>query len=165
MEKDKLRDTLGRPLTQSLFLEVGYSDYAVYSIDQDEDYEYKGKMYPSLKRLYLECGDPTEYEFANKHLLGWKHWQRLKANKVLAKRFKEWEEELEVRLRSEGIKNAIEHAKTGTFQAAKWLADKGWDVKGAGRPTKGQTEREARIEERLADEYADDVAYLFEKEG
>lgn len=165
MEKDKLRDTLGRPLTQSLFLEVGYSDYAVYSIDQDEDYEYKGKTYPSLKRLYLECGDPTEYEFANKHLLGWKHWQRLKANKVLAKRFKEWEEELEVRLRSEGIKNAIEHAKTGTFQAAKWLADKGWDVKGAGRPTKGQTEREARIEERLVDEYADDVAYLFEKEG
>lgn len=165
MDKNKLKDGQGRPLTQSLFLEVGYTDYAVYTIDQDEDYEYKGRVYPSLKRLYLECGDPTEYEFANKHLLGWKHWQRLKANKVLNKRFSQWEEELEVKLRSEGIKNAIEHAKTGTFQAAKWLADRGWDKRGAGRPSNEEVEKETRIQEKIADEYADDVAYLFGKEG
>lgn len=161
IDKDKLKDGLGRPLTQSLFLEIGYSDYAVYSIDQDEDYEYKGKIYPSLKRLYMECSDPTEYEFANKHLLGWKHWQRLKANKILNKRFKEWEEELEVKLRSEGVRNAIEHAKTGTFQAAKWLADRGWDKRAAGRPSKEEIERETRIQDKLSDEFSEDYGRLF----
>jgi hypothetical protein len=161
MDKSKLKDSRGRPLTQSLFLEIGYSDFAVYSIDQDEDYEYNGKVYPSLKRLYLECGDPTEYSFAQKYLLGWKHWQRLKANKVLNKRFSEWEEELEVKLRSEGVREAIEQAKGGTFQAAKWVADRGWDKRAAGRPSKEEIEKESRIQDRIDDEYKEDIVSLF----
>ena len=54
IDKATLRDTKGRPLTQSLFLELGYNtQYAVYTL-KDEDYNYEGKLYPSLKRLYLE---------------------------------------------------------------------------------------------------------------
>ncbi|AFE86219.1 hypothetical protein [Salinivibrio phage CW02] len=161
MDKNKLKDTQGRPLTQSLFLEIGYSNYAVYTIDQDEDYTYKGKVYPSLKRLFLECEDPTEYEFANKHLLGWSHWQRLCRNKILNKRFEEWREELEVKLRSQGIKQAIANAKNGGFQASKWLSEGGWDKAKPGRPSKEDKERHERIQSRVDDELQQDVAYLF----
>lgn len=60
------------PLTQGLFLEIGYTKYSVYTL-KDEDYEYKGQMFPSLKRIYLEMADAGEYEFATTHLLGWSH--------------------------------------------------------------------------------------------
>ena len=63
MDKNSLKSTNGIPLTQSLFLEIGYTDYAVFTL-KDDDYEYKGRVYPSLKRLYLEMEDVGEYEFA-----------------------------------------------------------------------------------------------------
>ena len=62
----KFRDeTTGNFYTQGLFLELSYADLrnAVYTL-KDFDYEFKGKTYISIKRLYLEIGDPTEYEFA-----------------------------------------------------------------------------------------------------
>ncbi|MFM0827351.1 hypothetical protein, partial [Klebsiella oxytoca] len=62
IDKKLLKDTMGRPLTQGLFLEIGYNtEYAVYTLE-DEDKEYKGKTYPALKKLYLACEDPTEYK-------------------------------------------------------------------------------------------------------
>src|SRR5574343_1660601 len=97
-----LVDNTGKPLTQSLFLETGYSIFAVYSL-KDDHYTYNGKLYPSLKKLFIEMEDPMEYDFANQYLLGWKHWQRMNANKMLRTHFDEWREELEYRLRCKGI--------------------------------------------------------------
>lgn len=162
MEREKLLDSAGRPLTQSLFLEVGYSNEAIYTL-KDVDHTYNGKVYPSLKRLFLEKNDPTEYEFATAYLLGWKHWQRMNENKLLRKHFDEWREELEVKLRCEAVKQAIAHAASGTFQAAKWVADRGWATRGAGRPTKADLDREKRIQEKIDDEYSGDVVRMFKQ--
>lgn len=161
IDKSKLKDTSGRPLTQSLFLEIGYDeDKAIYTF-KDEDHEYKGNTYYSLKRLYLEMEDPTEYEFANTYLLGWQHWKRLRANKILAKHFDEWEEELELRLRAQGIRAAIDQAAEDKgFQAAKWLADKGWQKNAVGRPSKHEKLREERMQAKLEDEFKGDVVRL-----
>lgn len=161
INKEDLKDSMGRPLTQSLFLEVGYdTDKAVFTL-KDEDFFYEGHTYPSLKRLFLQCEDPTEYLFAKTHLLGWSHWQRLNNNKLLAKHFREWREELEVALRSQAILNIIDCASEDKgFQAAKWLADRGWEKRGAGRPSKEEALREQRIAERIEDEFAGDVVRL-----
>src|SRR5690625_4311210 len=102
MKKDvsKFLDVNGQPLTQSLFLEIGYSTkYAIYTL-KDYDHEYKGKIYPSIKHLYLDEEDPTEYVFANKYFMSWSHWKRVRENKVLQLHINEWREELEIRLRS-----------------------------------------------------------------
>ena len=72
MNKKLLTDGSGKPLTQGLFLEIGYSDSALYTL-KDNDHEYNDKALPSIKRLYLEMEDVTEYEFANKYFLGWSH--------------------------------------------------------------------------------------------
>lgn len=49
IDKNKLRDTMGRPLSQALFLEVGYNlEYAYFTL-KDEDHAYQGHVYPSLK--------------------------------------------------------------------------------------------------------------------
>lgn len=163
MDKSKLKSTTGIPLTQSLFLEIGYTDYAVYTL-KDEDYEYKGMVYPSLKRLYLEMEDAGEYEFACTHLLGWKHWQRLCANQTIAKEIDEWRYELELKLRSQAIKQIRVKAITEKgINAAKWIAEKGWDKKPAGRPTKSQIERETKMQADIISMFDADLQRL--KEG
>lgn len=157
IDKSLLKTANGIPLTQGLFLEIGYKDYAVFTT-KDEDYEYNGKLYPSLKRLYLEMEDVGEYEFATTYLLGWNHWQRLCANKEVMKHVEEWRTELELRLRSKAIKSII--AKTQFekgINAAKWLAEKGWDKRKAGRPTKEEVQREAKVQADLNKMFEDDL--------
>ena len=67
LDKSKMLDSMQRPLTQSLFLELGYTDFAIFTLKED-DYVYNDKTYISLKKLYLEMEDPTEYDFANECL-------------------------------------------------------------------------------------------------
>src|SRR5690606_5563811 len=87
IDKSKLKDTMGRPLTQGLFIDFNYDDkYAVYTLDE-EDKEYKGVLYPSLKKLYIACDGNTTYQIDNKHLLDWRHWPRLKENIALRRLF------------------------------------------------------------------------------
>lgn len=161
MDKNQtMLDSMGKLRTQSLFLELGYGAEAIFTL-KDQDHTHEGKEYLSLKRLYLEFEDPTEYEFATNVLLGWKHWQRMCENKLIRKHIDDWRDELEVKLRSRAIIDAIKEARKGHFQAAKWVADRGWSTRGAGRPTKAETERQKKIEERIDDEYKGDVVRMF----
>lgn len=158
--KDQLRDTRGYPLTQALFLEVMYSDYAIFTMS-DEDKEYNGKTMYSLRKLYLEIGDPTEYQFAKTCLLGWDHWQRMLENKRIREEVDKWRAELEVSLLSEGVHSIVESAANGNFQSAKWLAERSWKEKrGAGRPSKQDADREKRIASRVNGQFDADIIRL-----
>ncbi len=161
INKKLMKDTSGRPMTQSLFLENGYdTDKAVYTL-KDDDHTHKGIVYPSLKKLFLELEDVIEYEFANTYLLGWSHWQRLNKNKLMTKHFAEWREELELSLRSQGVRGIIDMtADEKGFQACKWLVDKGWDKKQAGRPSKSEKLKEERQQAALDDEFTGDVVRM-----
>lgn len=156
IEKSLLKDTQGRPLTQGLFLEISYNtQYAVYTL-KDEDHEYEGKVYPSLKRLYLSMEDVVEYDFATKYLLGWSHWKRLQENKAIAKHIAEWREELELKLRSQAVRDIIDMtADEKSFQAAKWIADKGWDKLAKGRPRTAEKVREEALQNAIEEDYKD----------
>ncbi len=161
MDRLKLKDSRGRPLTQGLFLEIGYNtEFAVYTL-KDDDFEYDGQVYPSLKKLYLECMDPEEYIFATTYLLGWDQWQRICNNKILKKHVDEWRTELEYKLRSLGVQSIIEHAQGPKgYQAAKWLAEKGFNRRGAGRPSKEDVESEKRFQAKIEEEYGADIVRL-----
>jgi len=166
MNKVNLRDTNGKPLTISLFLEINYDrKYAVYTLKED-DYEFEGKLYPSIKKLYMAEEDPTEYEFATKHFLGWKHWKRLNDNKTLSPYFEEWREELEVKVRSQAIRDIMgmcAESAQGSFAAAKWLADRGWDKRGAGRPSKEDIAKKNSMDSRIKGEFDADVLRMVKK--
>jgi hypothetical protein len=150
VDKTKLIGPNNVPLTQSLFLEFNYEEKYAYFTFADEDKEYRGKTYYSLKRLFLEAADPTEYRFATEYLLGWNHWKRLNENKALREHFDKWREELEVMLRSEALQDILQ--MTDNFQARKWLADRGWEKRAPGRPSKSESERDNNIQERIANE-------------
>ena len=91
--REQMLDSKGMPMTQGLFLEPHYSEYALFTF-KDIDWEKDGKTYVSLKRLYLEMEDPSEYAFATTYLLGWKHWVRMNENKMMRTHFDEWREGL-----------------------------------------------------------------------
>lgn len=162
VDKSKLTDANGIPMTQGLFLEMGYNtDLAVFTL-KDRDHDYKGHIYPSLKKLYLEESDPTEYLFASKYLLGYQHWKRLVNNKMLYKHIEEWREELEIKLRAEAVRALINmtSSENGNFQAAKFLADRGWDRNKVGRPSKEEMEKRAAIGLKVEDEFKADIKRL-----
>jgi len=162
-KKADLVDNYGKPLTQSLFLELGYSEFAIYTF-KDTEHEYKGKKYPSIKQAYLAMEDPTEYEFATTYFLGWNHWKRLLENKNIRREIDEWRDELEIKLRCKAVKAMLDSAKQGNYQASKWFADRGWINKGAGRPSREDVLREKEFQSRAAGEYGADVLRLFGNE-
>lgn len=161
-DKTKFKDSVGNYITQSLFLEVGYdTEKAVYTL-ADTDKEYKGVIYPSLRRLYLEEADPTEYHFSVKYLWGWEHWQKICGNKMLLAEIEKWRSELEVKLRAIGVRDIIAQSGT-TMTAAKWVADGQWRANtGRKGKTKAQKAQEAAEErskrERIVEEAQADAA-------
>jgi hypothetical protein len=155
--KELMKDTMGRYLTQSLFLEYQYNtETAIYTL-ADEHKEYKGVMYPSLRKLYLQMSDPSEYEFANTYLYSWEHWCRICANTALYKDIEAWQEELEIKLRAEAIKKML--ALDSNFNAIKWAADGHWNVR-RGRPSKKEVERDKSIRQKAVNELEEDGARI-----
>lgn len=161
-KREQMLDSMNRPYTQALFLELGYQKEAIYTL-KEVDHEYEDKIYPSIKRLYLEMNDPTEYNFATTYFIGWSHWMRICENKAIRKHIDEWREELEIKLRAKAVEQVMLEASKGSFQASKWLADRGWSNRGAGRPSKLEQEKHKKIQETIDNEYGADVVRMFKQ--
>lgn len=154
-DKSKLKDGKNTYLTMMLFVETTSDlERAMYTLT-DTDKERDGRCFPSLRRLYLEMEDVAEYDFANKYLWGWDHWQKIVSNRSLYEYIRLWREELEIKLRAKGIRAVIAQAGTN-FNAAKWVADGHWNVR-RGRPSKEELDRERKLREKAVDETKDDA--------
>lgn len=154
--RSQLVDKMGRPMTQSLFLETGYSDFAIYTL-KNYDHVYKGKKYVSLQQRYLEMEDVAEYEFATTYFVDFQHWVKITENAMLSPYVDQWRYELELKIRSKAAKKMKELAEGGSYQAAKWMADKGWAGHSRGRPSKAEIEREKKIQTAISDDFKDDI--------
>lgn len=132
----KFKNSSNTRYLKGLFYEQVNEDKTTVSYTlKDEDH----KGFPSLYRLYMEVGDPTEYNFAVQYLDGWSHWEALTACTWFKPYVERWRRELEVKMASEALAAVRLAAKEGkdTFAANKYLLDKGWKEKpGKGRPNK-----------------------------
>lgn len=106
--------------------------------------------YPSLRRLYLETDDPTEYLFYTTYLDGLAHWEELLRCEWFKPYISRWRKELELRLKSEALARIREAAKAGGKEVLalnRYLVEKGWEPKDGqtkkGRPTKADILRAA----------------------
>lgn len=158
------KNSTGRRYLQALFYETTLSDKStvVYTL-KESDHE----GYPSLSRLYLETGDPTEYQFAIRYLDGWSHWQELSTAKWFQPYVEAWRAELAVKLDSEALARiqevARDKAHPGYYYANKHLlelARKPVDAKKRGRPTKGSSPVEETHERAILREIAEDAKRL-----
>jgi hypothetical protein len=132
----------GAYLTKTLFQEM-YTPSEREPVYTLKDHDTK---YPSLRRLYLETSDPTEYQFALKHLGGWDHWQLLVNAEWFQPYLTKWRTELEIKLQSEAIQRIKDEAEAdgrNGFAANKFLVQQGWvsrkvEPSRRGRPSKDE---------------------------
>lgn len=154
-------------LLKGLFLETGGRESGMYTL-RDKDHTSEGKTFVSLRRLYLEEEDVTEYSFANKHMESWEHWQMLLECKWFQEYVTRWRTELELKLKSRALKNIMAEAAGQTkssFNANKWLAEKNWIDKAAesnrrGRPSKAEINKIAMEEAMSTRQVNDDMKRL-----
>lgn len=128
------KDSAGRWRTRSLikeFSSVGAD--APFTLDEIHD-------------LYIETEDPTEHKAAMLILGSWDHWVAMTECVAFKKILERWREEMSVRIRSRAIMYIHDLAvQPNGFQAARWLAEKGWVEKASkGRPKKEDIDRVAR---------------------
>ena len=161
--RDILTDHSGSYRTQSLFLETNQSRLKPIITLKEVDWEYKGEVLPSLRKIYMEIADPEEYEVAIAVLGSWEHWLRLLDNKQVMKYIQQYRDELEIKIRSGAVKSLIQTAhfegSKGTT-AAKYIAEKGWDKRKAGAPTKQEVHRELKIQTGISEDIEDDLERL-----
>jgi hypothetical protein len=147
------KSTTGSYLTQALFFEHNlYEDRegVLYTL---KNHDHMG--YPSLKRLYFEIDDPTEYEVATTLFDGWEHWQRLCELAWFKPFVESWRDEMLVKRASQGLKEVIHQVEAGgkgSLVAAKYLISQGWVSKAspdkrpkAGRPRKKEVAEAAGL--------------------
>lgn len=147
--KSKFKNSSGTHLLKPIFYELDEQGRpnAQYSL-KTYDSEFEGVIYPSLRKLYVELEDPTEYLFAETYLDGWDHWKKLSSASFFQEYLTEWREELDVRLRAKALvrirRRAEESTKDG-LQADKVLLQGGWktEKEPVGRPTKEKIKQEA----------------------
>jgi hypothetical protein len=139
--KDKLLSSSGQRLTTQLFEELARGDVAAKPVFKLSDW----------RKKYVEIADPTGYEAAMELLGDWEHWLLLTKAPGFAAALKEWNEEVDVKLRSEGVKQLRKQAKlpTGTA-AAKVLA--GIEGKKAKPKAEEPGESEKEIKRRTSDD-------------
>ncbi len=153
----------GRRLTQALFYEYAREGIQPSYTIRREHINKDGVDYISLRDLYMECLDPTEELFVQLAFDGdWDQWRMIKNNDVLASalKYNEWQEELSIKLRSLGIQTIVKEAKSGSnksIQAARWLAEEGWRVRGRGRPSNAERKRAMKEDDLLKEAFSEDL--------
>lgn len=130
------KDKMGRYRTLSLFKETCMTPNLEPCFTLNE---HDKNGLPSMRRLYIEIADPTEYKFAIQVLGSWDHWERLRECEWFKPVIAKWRNILDLKLKSEAIDAlrataSMEGAK-GT-SAARWLAENGVDGQKRGRPTR-----------------------------
>lgn len=152
--KAHLLDANNRVRTASLFYEFQNHKFPpIYTLRP-----YPVGDLPSLRILYMQERDLTGYIFAEKYLYDYKHLEKLKATKIIGAYFSEWERELEILIRAEAVSNLIKQAAEGGplgLQAAKFIASKGYEKEGKGRPTKKDIEAETKKQVKLKQDIND----------
>ena len=160
-ENFSFKDSINRWRTISLFVDHPLMDKGnmdkfppLYTLG---DHDLEG--YYSLKRLYLEMGDPTEYKVATKYLGGWNHWQHL----TKANWFMDWlepiREELEIKLRSEALENiiidSVSTSKTSKT-SARYITEAGYNIN-TNKRTKAYKEAEKTRTKAVSDRVKADM--------
>lgn len=120
------------------------------------------KTYRSMKRVYLDMEDVTEYDFAMATLNSYKHWERLVESPIIRKHIDQWRKELNLKLKARAMKAIINAAtvdEKSSFQAMKYLADNEYLDKKAkrGRPSKEEVSAELRREVEINKTFKDDA--------
>ena len=99
------------------------------------------------RKDFLEIADPTGFIFSEKWLEdGYRKWTTFIHSIGVKEEVKEWQETLAIKLQATAITQIA--SQRDSFQALKWLADRGW-VEKADKRTKEAKKAAARANEEV----------------
>lgn len=157
LQTSKFKNSNGVYFGRELFYETAANTeklYVLYTL-KAEDYKPEGYSdpLPSLRRLYLEEDDPTEFFIADKYFDGQPHWKRLCSQEWFLSVLSPLRDELSVKHQAQYLRSLRDDALKGDKVTARYLLDRveKSDSK-AGRPTKAKIKQEA---EKLVKESGD----------
>lgn len=156
--KTPFKDKLGRWRTRSLFKEFHSHNPEYPPVFTLKEYEEGGL--PSVRQLFLSYKDPTGYKFAKEVLGSYEHWKKLLDTDWFPQYLEEWQAELEVKLVSDSllkIKEISIGPSAQAFNAAKYLAEKGWEPVKQGRPKKSDKDKTAKVQAGIEAEVEEDL--------
>lgn len=138
-QKTKFKNDTGQFLIKALFWETNNDtpDQILYTL-KDEDY----RGFPSLRRLFLEMEDETEYLFAIRYFYSFEHWNRIAGSNQIRPFIRVWREELRLQVLNKAlarIRSIAEGDGKDKLSAQRYLIEKSWDKKTTrrvGRPDK-----------------------------
>lgn len=153
---NKYRNDRGVRLLKGLFWEVALDhSKCLYTLRRDDREvtldDGTQVTIPSIRRLYLDCMDPTEYDFANKYFEDFEHWELVANSPFLAEHVASWRKELKIRIKSEAYKQIAQEAFMGgrnSFQANKYLYEGSTPAKA----TKAERQAQDEIESLASDD-------------
>lgn len=165
LHKSMLKDKMNRWRTLSLFKETTDKRFPhYYSLRAEEDTE-DGLI--SVKRVYMDLADPTEYKIAVNLFGGLGHWRTLCGLPWFMEFLSQWRKELKAKIRSGATEKLISIADSssqGALQALRTVITEDLIFKpfvmeeqeeqksGAGRPKK------VKLREEIADDILGDDA-------
>lgn len=131
--------------TTELFLEYNPKE-AIYNLSEFDKADTK-----SLKMLYLSEMDIHEYMFAEKYFYNHTQWLEILKHKEIKKEVELWRTELSKKMESFALQSiremSLRQDSTG-FQAAKFIASRGWEQQ-KGRPSKEDINKRLNEQEHL----------------
>jgi len=158
---------MARLQTKALFFETTLPEYRIemepeWTLKEKDHLANDGKTYRSMKKIYLEMEDVTEYEFAMATLGSFTHWETLCKSPWFKEHIDQWRKELNLKLKAKGMRSIIKAATIDenlSFQAMKYLADNQYIDKGGkrGRPSKEEVKAELRKEAEANKVFLDDA--------
>jgi hypothetical protein len=147
-DKTKFRNSMNGLYIRRVFLETSYRDndktpvqYTLRSSDHPEGY-------PSLYKLYIQMGDPLEYQFAETYLESYEHWMKLCETSWFRPIVERWRNDLQAKLKTAALQKILRVSEDDThknqFEALKIILAGGWKEKEtkrrAGRPSKEEVQ-------------------------
>jgi hypothetical protein len=169
-EPESFKDDGGRWRTKSLFVETNEDEKKYPSIFTLGDKDKDGRV--SMRSIYLECGDPTEYKAAISIFGSLDCWERLCKAPFFKPHLDQWRSELQRKIKSQAV-DTISDISIGVssnatqLSAAKWLAQQEWvgntpKANKVGRPLQPRDPEQALKEGLLdAEEENDDYNRIF----
>ena len=144
MKTPTFKSTNGIYYTKQLFYETAdvEREFVLYTL-KDQDHE----GHPSLRRLYMEIADETEFKVADTLFAGWPHWKKLLQCQWFLEYLNEWREELRVKQASSSLSALLQKAAQGDSKVNQYLLDRKLreEKAGVGRPTRAKIKQEAAL--------------------
>jgi hypothetical protein len=156
-----IRGESGKLLSVGLFRETSNdTEAAVFCLNSEGN-----KTQPSLYQIYRQYDDPTEYTFAMEVFGEFRAWKQISENPRIKPWVDSWREEMEARIRSEGIEQLRKQAENGSTAAARWIGEAGWKPKKTGPKPKAEAEKEERVQAGIADHVKEHLSRLRKVHG